>query len=76
MQTLLVLYMVHHLLLPGHIEHVAGFDWLRAHGIYPRARAASRSPPRSSAPIPRLVYLTPILGGILADRLLGRTPHA
>jgi len=25
MQTLLVLYMTHRMLLPGHIEHVAGF---------------------------------------------------
>ena len=34
----------------------------------PAARLA-----RSSASIPALVYLTPILGGILADRVLGRT---
>ncbi len=30
MQTLLVLYMVHQLLLPGHIEHIAGFGPFRA----------------------------------------------
>ena len=30
MQTLLVLYMVKYLLLPQHIDHVAGLGWLRA----------------------------------------------
>src|SRR6202007_549410 len=30
MQTLLVLYMVNYLLLPGHIEQVAGLGWLRS----------------------------------------------
>jgi proton-dependent oligopeptide transporter, POT family len=29
MQTLLVLYMVHQLLLPGHIENIAGFAAFR-----------------------------------------------
>src|SRR5947199_10387663 len=30
MQTLLTLYMVNYLLLPGHIEQISGFGWLRA----------------------------------------------
>ena len=30
MQTLLTLYMVKYLLLPGHIEGVIGLDWLRS----------------------------------------------
>src|SRR3954454_13649718 len=30
MQTLLVLYMVRQLLLPGHVERIAGFAWFRA----------------------------------------------
>jgi hypothetical protein len=30
MQALLVLYMVEHLLLPGHVEHIAGFARFRA----------------------------------------------
>src|SRR5207248_3442188 len=29
MQTLLVLYMTHRLLLPGHVEHIAGFGPFR-----------------------------------------------
>jgi POT family proton-dependent oligopeptide transporter len=29
MQALLVLYMVEHLLLPGHVEHIGGFSQFR-----------------------------------------------
>ncbi|MFL5297792.1 MAG: peptide MFS transporter [Phenylobacterium sp.] len=74
MQTLLVLYMVHQLLLPGHVEHVLGFDAVRT--------VLSHGKPMSNQAIASavfglysgLVYLTPILGGLLADRVLGRTP--
>jgi len=50
MQALLVLYMVEQLLLPGHVEHIAGFAGFRAAiesitDISPR----NRSPCRSSA---------------------------
>jgi proton-dependent oligopeptide transporter, POT family len=74
MQALLVLYMGQHLLLPGHVEAVAGFAAFRAwiEGLYG---------PQSPAALASLifgfyaggVYFTPILGGIIADRLLGRT---
>jgi POT family proton-dependent oligopeptide transporter len=70
MQTLLVLYMVNYLLLPGHIEKVTGFAWLRA-WHYPGLSGQ----PLSSAifgDYTSLVYLTPILGGIIADKLTGR----
>jgi POT family proton-dependent oligopeptide transporter len=70
MQTLLVLYMVNYLLLPGHIEKVAGLAWLRS-WHYPGLDGQ----PLSSAifgDYTSLVYLTPILGGIIADRLTGR----
>ncbi len=70
MQTLLVLYMVKYLLLPGHIEHVAGLAWLRS-GWY----AGLAGQPLASAifgDYTALVYLTPIAGGIIADRWLGR----
>ena len=70
MQSLLVLYMVHQLLLPGHIENIAGFAWLRA-VFFPGLEGQ----PLASAifgTYAALVYGTPILGGILADRLLGR----
>ena len=70
MQTLLVLYMVNYLLLPEHIGKVVGLDWLRS-WHYPGLDGQ----PLSSAifgDYTSLVYLTPILGGIIADRLTGR----
>jgi POT family proton-dependent oligopeptide transporter len=75
MQTLLVLYMVHQLLLPGHIEHVAGFGALRAL-LERNGQTLSNQQLASSifGLYTGLVYLTPILGGLLADRVLGRTP--
>jgi POT family proton-dependent oligopeptide transporter len=69
MQTLLVLYMVQELLLPGHIENVAFFDEFRT--LY----GDRDGQPLASAifgTYTALVYLTPILGGFLADRFLGR----
>ncbi|CAM3266556.1 Di-tripeptide/cation symporter [Sphingomonas antarctica] len=70
MQTLLVLYMVKYLLLPGHIEGVIGLDWLRAH-IFPGLDGQ----PLASAifgTYTAMVYGTPLLGGVIADKLLGR----
>jgi POT family proton-dependent oligopeptide transporter len=70
MQTLLTLYMVNYLLLPGHIEKVTGLAWLRA-WHYPGLDGQ----PLSSAifgDYTSLVYLMPILGGIIADKLTGR----
>ena len=74
MQSLLVLYMGQRLLLPGHVGHVAGFTGFRAaiEAVYG---------PLSVAALASVifglyaggVYLTPIAGGLLADRLLGRT---
>jgi len=74
MQALLVLYMTHQLLQPGHVENVAFFEPFRSmvEGIYgplsPLALATTIGGLYSG-----LVYLTPILGGMLADRALGRT---
>jgi POT family proton-dependent oligopeptide transporter len=70
MQTLLTLYMVNYLLLAGHIENVTGLAWLRA-WHYPGLDGQ----PLSSAifgDYTSLVYLMPILGGIIADKLTGR----
>lgn len=72
MQTLLVLYMVNYLLVPGRMEQVIGLDWLRA-TVWPGLEGQ----PLASAifgAYTALVYLTPIFGGIIADRWLGRTP--
>lgn len=70
MQTLLVLYMVKYLLLPGRMEKVVGLDWLQAHVYH-----GLQGQPLASAifgTYTALVYLTPIFGGIVADRWLGR----
>jgi POT family proton-dependent oligopeptide transporter len=75
MQTLLVLYMAHQLLLPGHIEHIAGFTAFRA--AVEHAYGGPLSVVALASAIfglyTGLVYLTPIAGGIIADRWLGRT---
>lgn len=69
MQALLVLYMVKYLLLPGHIGQVIGFDSFRRvyGGISGQALASAIFGTYTAG-----VYLTPIFGGFLADRLLGR----
>jgi POT family proton-dependent oligopeptide transporter len=73
MQALLVLYMVGQLLLPGHIEHIAGFAAFR------RALTSLTGPLSVQALATQifglyvgLVYFTPLLGGMLGDRWLGR----
>src|SRR6478672_506092 len=70
MQTLLILYMVNYLLVPGRMEKVVGLDWLNAH-VYP---GLSGQPLASAifGTYTSLVYGTPILGGIIADKWLGR----
>jgi POT family proton-dependent oligopeptide transporter len=70
MQTLLVLYMVNYLLVPGRMENVIGLDWLNAH-VYP---GLSGQPLASAifGTYTALVYLTPIFGGIIADKWFGR----
>ena len=75
MQSLLILYMVNQLLHPGHIEHIAGFTPFR-HFLETLYRGPLAVQPLASAIFglyTGLVYLTPIAGGFLADRLLGRT---
>src|SRR5256886_7171438 len=73
-QALFVLSMVTLLLHPPHIEHIAGFGGFR------HAVESFRGPldiqPLSSTIFglyTGLVYLTPIAGGLIADRWLGRT---
>jgi POT family proton-dependent oligopeptide transporter len=74
MQALLVLYMVNRLLHPGHIEHVAGFGPFR-HLIENFRGPLSVQALASTifGLYTGLVYLTPIFGGLIADRVLGRT---
>lgn len=73
MTALLVLYMVDQLLLPGHVERVAGFAAFRATlegftGPLSTQALASRIFGFYSG----LVYFTPVLGGWLADRWIGK----
>ena len=70
MQTLLVLYMVNNLLVPGRMDHVVGLEWMQAH-IY---HGISGQPLASAifGTYTSLVYGTPIIGGIIADKWLGR----
>jgi POT family proton-dependent oligopeptide transporter len=74
MQALLVLYMTEYLLQPGHVENVAGFVPFR--GAI-EAVFGHLSPLALASLITGLyaglVYLTPLAGGVIADRLAGRT---
>jgi len=73
MTALLALYMVNELLLPGHVENIAGFAQFRA-GI--EALAGPLSTQALASQIFGLysgfVYFTPLLGGIVADRWIGQ----
>ena len=75
MQTLLVLYMVKALLLPGHVENIAGFGWFTAglswiYGAPPTTQALAS---HIFGTYTALVYFTPIFGGLVADAWLGKT---
>jgi proton-dependent oligopeptide transporter, POT family len=75
MQTLLVLYMVNRLLHSGHVENILGFGQFRRflEFLY---RGHLDIQPLSSAIFglyTAFVYVTPIIGGLIADRWLGRT---
>lgn len=73
MRALLVLYMVKFLLLPGNAETVWGLGVLKS-------ALESMSGPLGVQPLAShiygfytgLVYLTPLFGGLLADRVLGQ----
>jgi proton-dependent oligopeptide transporter, POT family len=70
MQTLLVLYMVNYLLVPERMDHVVALNWLRDnvyHGLNGQPLASAIFGTYTAG-----VYLTPILGGIIADKWLGR----
>jgi len=74
MQALLVLYLSNYLFLPENIGHIAGIDALRA---FIERATGPRSPQQLASAVfglyAGLVYLTPLFGGLIADRLLGRT---
>src|SRR5437867_4385918 len=73
MTALLVLYMVNQLLLPGHVENIAGFAAFRS------ALESLSGPLSTQALASRIfglysgfVYFTPVLGGVIADRWIGQ----
>ena len=73
MASLLVLYLVKYLLLPGQAEHVLGYGVVKAaleglFGPLPPQPLASQIVGLYTG----LAYFTPILGGYLADRVLGQ----
>ena len=73
MTALLVLYLVNQLLLPGHIEHIAGFPGFRS-------AVESVTGPLSTLALASVifglysgfVYFTPVFGGLIADRWIGQ----
>ena len=70
MAALLVLYMVNQLLLPGHVEHVAGFPQFRGliEGLFgPLSTQALAS--QIFGLYSGFVYFTPLFGGWLGDRI-------
>ena len=71
MQALLVLYMVNELLLPGHVENVGLFEAFHQLPLY-RGLEGQALASAIFGTYAASVYLTPILGGFLADRLLGK----
>ena len=73
MISLLVLYMVNQLLMPGHVEHVAGFASFRGiveHLFGPLSTQQLAS--QIFGLYAGFVYFTPVLGGWLADRWIGQ----
>ena len=73
MLSLLTLYLTTQLLLPGHVENVAGMAGLR--GVIESLRgplSVTAFATQIAGLYGGLVYLTPILGGLVADRALGR----
>lgn len=75
MQSLLVLYMTKQLLLSPQVERIAGFPAFHAfiEAIYHPGASTQAVASAIFGLYTSLVYLTPILGGFLADRLLGKT---
>lgn len=73
MTALLVLYLVNQLLLPGHVEHIAGFAGFRS-GL------ESVTGPLSNVALASMifgiysgfVYFTPVFGGLIADHWIGQ----
>ncbi|HEV2044941.1 MAG TPA: peptide MFS transporter [Sphingomicrobium sp.] len=71
MTALLTLYMVKQLLLPGHVENVLGLDALRTLFEFRGPMSDLAFASLIYGWYGGLVYFTPLLGGLIADRWLG-----
>jgi POT family proton-dependent oligopeptide transporter len=77
MRALLVLYLTKYLLLPGHVEHVLFYPQVKA--FYEMLAGPLAPQPLSSliyGTYTGLIYFTPLLGGWLADNLIGQRATA
>lgn len=74
MQSMLTLYLVQQLLLPGHIEHVAGFAQYRAavEAVFGQMTTLGLATQTFGLYVGFALF-TPIFGGFLGDRWLGRS---
>jgi POT family proton-dependent oligopeptide transporter len=74
MRVLLPIYCLQYLLLPGHAEHVIGFQTMKhALGlVYGDFATPQQLQSAIYGGYTSLVYFTPLIGGFLADRYFGR----
>lgn len=75
MQALLVLYMTHFLLTAGHSENVIGFAAFQGllETLNHRTLSGEALASATYGFYAGFVYVTPLLGGVIADRWIGRT---
>jgi len=74
MRVLLPIYCLQYLLLPGHAEHVVGFETMK-HAlsmVYGKFATPQQLQSAIYGGYTSLVYFTPLIGGYLADRWFGR----
>ncbi|HEV2561240.1 MAG TPA: peptide MFS transporter [Rhizomicrobium sp.] len=74
MRVLLPIYCLQYLLLPGHAEHVVGFETMK-HAlsmVYGKFATPQQLQSAIYGGYTSLVYFTPLVGGYLADRYFGR----
>jgi POT family proton-dependent oligopeptide transporter len=73
MTALLVLYMSQALFLPGHVEHVAGFAAFRSalQTVFGKMSTLALAS-QVFGLYTGFVYFTPVFGGLIADRFIGR----
>jgi POT family proton-dependent oligopeptide transporter len=74
MQALLMLYMTGYLLQPGAVEGIAGFAGFKAalESVFGELSTQALASQIFGLYV-ALIYFTPIVGGLIGDRLIGRT---